>query len=175
MRSLAQLLIDNAPARLGIPVGDVELVLSPRETGESDEHRRTVTLLHLRTMEAEAETAFDNASAEHAGEVERFLTVLEFQIACRPPTAARNADYYPNDSRRLAEKVRRFLRGYRGAGFHIDRKVWSEDGTVELGVEGAGVIRWQRTDSQPRDDEDPVHVMVLTYEMTWWAPAPPEA
>jgi hypothetical protein len=171
MRSLAQLLIDNAQARLGIPPDCVELILNPRESGDDDTHRRTVTVRELRTIESEDYAAVGNASAEWPGEVEWFLTIFEILITCRPEQARRDRDYYPNEARLLANQVRAFLRGRAGTGRIIDRVAWEKSGAP---VEGAGVAQWQRTDPQPRDDGDPAFTYVLTYEMTWWAPAPPE-
>lgn len=171
MRSLAQLLIDNAHAKFGVAPEDVELIMYPEQSTEEDARRKTLTMRHLRTMDADEETAMANASAEWDGEVDWHLTVFEILATCRPAKAQRGRDYYPNEARTLAAKVKGFFRGKGATGRIVQRTAYDVGG---LPVQGDGVVRWQRTDSQPETPGDPTQTMVLTFEMTWWAPAPIE-
>lgn len=172
MRSLAQLVIDNATVKFGVKSEDVELILYPDESGEDepagDDHRKTITIRQLRTIPSD-DAACSNASSEWPGEVDRFLTVVEVLVVCRPPAALRDRDYYPNEARQLAEWVRAFFRGTGGTGLIIDRHAYDKLGAP---IEGDGVMAWQGTDPQPQIPGDPSHALVLTYELNWWAPAP---
>lgn len=169
MRSLAQLLIDNAEP-LGVPADCVHLVMYPAATVDDDAHRLSLTVTHHRTMPApDDEVAMGNLSAEWDGEVDWFLTVFDVRITCRPAQAGRNADYYPNEARRLESQVRAFLRGRGGTGRIITRTAYDKPGVP---AEGDGVAVWQRSDTLPQVEGDPAQEMVLSYELLWWAPAP---
>jgi hypothetical protein len=172
MRSLAWLAIDNAQAAFGIPPEDVELILYPNEPADSDEHRRAIIIRQLRTIPADGESGFSSASVQWSGEVESFLTIVEILAVCRPPASGRSQNYYPNEARQLAELVRAFFRGTAGTGRIIERRAWHKPDTP---VEGDGVMVWKRTDPQPQVPGDPTHAMVLTFELTWWAPAPTQS
>lgn len=179
MRSLAQLVLDNAQVKFGIGPEDVELVLYPVESGEEDnegnDHRKTLTLRHLRTIGGgEFDQAFNNASADWPGEIDAWLTIFEVLVTCRPPAANRGReDYYPNEAHTLADRVAAFFRGRGGTGRIVERTAYGKPGTP---AEGDGVVQYPpRIDSQPETPGDPSHTIILTYEMTWWAPAPAES
>lgn len=166
-RSLSQNLIDAAGA-LGIPAGAIHLVDGPEVFAADEEHRQSVTLRHLRTIEADEDTPFDLNSSVWPGPTEAFLTVFEVEVVCRPPPDQRDRPYYPNECRLLATAVRRHFRGQQASGLIIPRQAWEKPGAPE---EGNGITLWQRTDTVPRDPEDLAHATMLTYELHWWAPA----
>lgn len=168
MQSVARYLVDNA-GRLGIPADAVQFIVNPDDPGDIDTYRQSLTLNHLRTEGDPESTAFNNSSADWAGEVDNFQTIFEILVTCRPQQADRGKAYYPNEARTLAGKVQTLFRGS-GTGLVINRTAWDKPGTP---VEGDGLVDWPpRMDSQPQADGDPAHVIVLTFEMTWWAPAP---
>lgn len=169
MQSIARYLVDNA-ATLGIPAVAVQVLANPDDPGDTDEYRRTITFRELITESDPANEAFNGSTAEWPSQVDNYRSVIEILVTCRPAQADLGRDYYPNEARALASRVQNLLRGVAGTGLIINRTAWDKTGTP---VEGDGQVAWPpRIATQPQDDEDPAHVIVLTFELNWWAPAP---